>query len=710
VAIGGDHGGYALKGELLPWLESQGYRVMHLGAHALDPGDDYPDLARLVAAAVASGQASRGVLICGSGAGACIAANKVPGARAGLCHDTYSARQGVEHDDMNVLCLGGRVVGVELAKELVRAFLEARFSGEERHRRRLDKVAELERSFADSFDSPPADVVGKRAGLPSRKRSHPGVGLGSLLPEVESALKGLEGRRVIHRIWLKDPTVWKPDPREIANRLGWLAVTDTMREQVPALESFAGEVKAEGYRHVVLLGMGGSSLGPEVLQQTFGSAAGYPSLVVLDSTLPAVVRGVERCIDPAATLFLVSSKSGGTIEPLSFYKHFRRLVEVAVGPQKAGHSFVAITDPGTSLEARAREQGFRRVFLNPPDVGGRYSVLSYFGLVPAALMGLDIRKLLERAGRVREGCASRVPASDNPGAWLGVVMGTLALRGRDKLTLVISPAIAGFGLWVEQLLAESTGKEGRGIVPIAREPLGAPGRYGDDRVFVYLRLAGDDNAFNDRALEGIERSGQPVVRLDLGDEYDLGGEFFRWEFATAVAGAVLGIHPFDQPDVQGAKDMTDRMLLQHRREGRLPLVEAPGDLSHALAQAKPGDYLAIMAYIPQTAETEGALDQLRRTVLERHGTATTLGYGPRFLHSTGQLHKGGPNTVICLQLTADDGPDVPIPGEPYSFGVLAEAQAAGDLQALQASGRRIVRVDVGPDPAHGIRRLAAELS
>jgi glucose-6-phosphate isomerase/transaldolase/glucose-6-phosphate isomerase len=531
---------------------------------------------------------------------------------------------------------------------------------------------------------------------------------------IETVLADLQRRDLVARIWRKDHTVWKPDPREIADRLGWLDVTDFMGKQVPALQAFAQEVIDDGIRHVLLLGMGGSSLGPEVIRQAFGSADGFPELLVLDSTVPDAVQAVTDEIDPAKTLFLVSSKSGTTTEPLAFYSHFRGLVEEAVGKDRAGQHFAAITDPGTPLETLALERGFRRVFLNRPDIGGRYSVLSYFGLVPAALIGVDIPRLLGRADSMRDECAPFVPHLDNLGARLGATLGTQALprlegQGRDKLTLVTSPSIAGFGLWAEQLIAESTGKEGRGIIPVAGEPLLDPALYGDDRLFVYLRLEGDDNARTDDAIAAIESSGQPLVRLELEDLYDLGAEFFRWEFATAVAGAILGIHPFDQPNVQQAKDETVDGLKEHRRSGRLPRMDAPSSLADLISKTKPGDYLAIMAYIRQTPETDEALADLRRRVTERHHIATTLGYGPRFLHSTGQVHKGGPDSGLFLQIITDHPKEIPVPGESYTFGVLADAQAQGDLKALQDLGRRVARVRLPSGDDSEIRRLSDDV-
>jgi glucose-6-phosphate isomerase/transaldolase/glucose-6-phosphate isomerase len=535
------------------------------------------------------------------------------------------------------------------------------------------------------------------------------------LPGLETGLKDLRRQDVVRRVWQGDHTLWKPDPTEITDRLGWLTVAGAMRVQLPDLLNFAAEVRDAGFRHVVLLGMGGSSLGPEVLRRTFGSAPGYPELIVLDSTAPAWVQSVADAIDPARSLFLVSSKSGSTIEPNVFYAHFRGLVDAAVGRDRAGQHFVAITDPGTVLKTLADSANFRRAFLNPPDIGGRYSVLSYFGLVPAALIGLDLPRLLDRAGQMGIRCGPERPGQEdsgqeNPGFWLGAVMAIAIRQGRDKLTLVTSPAIDGFGLWVEQLLAESTGKEGTGIIPIAGEPLLPAESYGRDRLFVYLRLEGDDNTSVDGALERIQGSGQPVVRLDWQDRYDLGAEFFRWEFATVVAGSALGINPFNQPDVQSAKDRTDRVLDQYHATGMLPENDAAGSVSCLLRQARPGDYLAIMVYGRETPQLDEALQSLRRRVMERHQIATALGYGPRLLHSTGQMHKGGPNSGLFLQITVEHQRDIPIPGHPFTFGVLNDAQSLGDFQALQSGGRRAVRVDLGADVPAGIARLLQEIA
>jgi len=536
------------------------------------------------------------------------------------------------------------------------------------------------------------------------------VELGQYLPDVESTLSALDQDAVLRRIWDRDHTAWADEPDEIDNRLGWLTVSDEIVEQVSALTEFAQEVKDAGFRHVVLLGMGGSSLGPEVVRRTIGSADGFPELIVLDSTVPESVDSVTMAIDLSRTLFLVSSKSGGTIEPNSFYRHFRALVEQAVGSEAAGKSFVAITDPDTSLEELAHSEGFLAVFSNPSDIGGRYSVLSFFGLVPAALMGVDIASLLQRANDMRESCASSVDSLSNPGAFLGAALATLAAAGRDKLTLVTSPSIGSFGLWAEQLIAESLGKNDKGVVPVADEPSIGVNSYGDDRFFVYLRVAGDDNLATDESIRLIAEHGQPIVRLDLRDRYDLGAEFFRWEFATAVAGAIVKINPFDQPNVQAAKNMTDSVLEGYRATGKLPDGGFGISAQELLGSITDGDYLAIMAYVAQTPEIDRAFETLRLQVAERYGIATTLGYGPRFLHSTGQLHKGGPPSGAFLQITTRHGDGGSIPGAHFSFGTLADAQALGDRKALVEAGRRVARLHLESDVAAGVLDLATEIA
>ena len=549
------------------------------------------------------------------------------------------------------------------------------------------------------------------------------------------ALDGLIRQRVPERFRERDHTLWRPDPREIADRLGWLDAGSFLRPHLPDLAAFVNEICAEGYRDVVLLGMGGSSLGPEVLRRSFLGNRSLPKdsprLTLLDSTVPGQVAAVTHAIDPIHTLFIVSSKSGGTIETLSFYRHFRHLTESALSARPEpveghpGANFVAITDAGTPLERLGRDAGFRRVFLNPADIGGRYSVLSWFGMLPAALAGIDVARLLDTAASMRDRCLGD-DAQANPGLQLGALLGAMTLAGRDKVTLITPPPIDSFGLWVEQMIAESLGKEGRGIVPVAGEPLLSPDCYGDDRLFIYLRTGrGDDEPglhWCDDAVERLETTGHPVARLELTSVYDLGAEFFRWEYATAIAGLMLDVHPFDQPDVQSAKDNTDVLLETFLSRGSLPelptvhlpdqrtvrpeLVEGP--LASLLEQALPGDYLAIVSYMPVDTETDRLLDELRSKIMERFRIATTAGYGPRYLHSTGQLHKGGPGSGFYLQLTTNRNQQLPIPGQPYGFDVLAAAQAIGDYQALTNLGRRLVSVNLGGDAISGLQRLLEE--
>ena len=531
-------------------------------------------------------------------------------------------------------------------------------------------------------------------------------------PAVTRTLEDLAGSRTIERIWTRDHTVWKPQSAEIENRLGWLTVLDQMRDGLSDLRTFAQAAHEARITDVVLLGMGGSSLGPEVLRCTFGASKGAPQLWVLDSTVPGWVRHVTKAIQPARTLFLVASKSGGTIEVMSLFAHFWNLVHRTKG-HRGGAQFVAITDPGTGLERLARERGFWRTFINQPDIGGRYSVLSYFGLVPAALLGLNVEKLLTRALAMREACRHAASPQDNPGAMLGSMMAAMARAGRDKVTLLTSPALNSFGLWVEQLLAESTGKEGTGLIPIAGEPLAPPSAYGSDRYFVCLRLKGDRNASLDRSVAALHKAGHPIFRLNLTDRYDLGAEFFRWEFATAVAGHVLGIHPFDQPNVQESKDNTARVLKEVDAHGQLPALPMPPPQQafvELFAQAAPHRYVAILAYATPSSKMDTALRALRKAIMTRHKLATTAGYGPRYLHSTGQLHKGGPNSGLFLELVDPMKPDLPIPEQAFTFGTLAQAQALGDIQSLHSHQRPAVRISLGPDPVRTIRRLVAWLS
>jgi transaldolase/glucose-6-phosphate isomerase len=501
--------------------------------------------------------------------------------------------------------------------------------------------------------------------------------LGSLSQPVAQRLSRATGEKIIPRVWRKDFTVWRNDPAEIADRLGWLGVAGLMRERTGELEAFAAEAASDGFTHAVLLGMGGSSLAPEVLRETLGVAEGFLDLAVLDTTHPATIARVEREIDVSKTLFLVASKSGTTIETLSHFAYF-----FSKGGER-GRQFVAITDPGTPLENLAREHGFRAIFRNPADIGGRYSALSLFGLVPAALIGADLDALLDSAEEMAAATHHCVPCEENPGAWLGVVAGEAAVLGRDKLTLALSGELASFGAWAEQLIAESTGKEGRGIVPVAGEELGGPDVYGNDRFFVSIAGYGD----HDARLEALERAGHPVVRI-AGDPGTLGTELFRWEFATAVAGWVLGINPFDQPNVAEAKDATAAILA----EGAA-VDEGFDDLAALVKEIAPGDYVAIQAYLDPTPEIEAMLARARLAIRDRYGVATTVGFGPRYLHSTGQLHKGGRENGVFIQVV--DGAretDRGIPGKPYTFGALIDAQAAGDLRSLRRRGRRVARV------------------
>lgn len=529
-------------------------------------------------------------------------------------------------------------------------------------------------------------------------------------PVVMTTGEALLRDHIIERLWNRDHTVWKPDHAEINNRLGWLSVIDQMKERAADLQAFAADMKAAEVKDVVLLGMGGSSLGPEVLRATFGSAHGYPRLWVLDSTVPGWVTEVTRAINPAKTLFLVASKSGGTIEVMSLFAHFWDLVHKVNG-NRCGAQFVAITDPGTGLEKLAAEHRFGRTFLNQPDIGGRYSVLSMFGLVPAALIGMDVSRLLDRANAMATACHVPGPFDRNPGALLGATMGALALAGRDKVTLIASHQIKTFGLWAEQLLAESTGKAGTGLVPVADEPVASPAAYGQDRLFVYLRLKGDKNGTLDRQVGALARQGHPVVTIPLKDRYDLGGEFFRWEFATAVAGHVLGIHPFDQPNVQESKDNTTRVLAEVQNTGHLPnlvSLSASQAAKHLLGHLNPGAYVGILAYTTPSPKIESAIRAVRKALVAR-GVTTTAGYGPRYLHSTGQLHKGGPKSGLFLELVDRMRPDCSIPGKPFTFGTLAQAQAAGDLQSLQAHDRQAVMVRLDRNPSAVIHAIAKSL-
>jgi transaldolase / glucose-6-phosphate isomerase len=1086
IAIGSDHAGFALKEAVKVFLTAEHRDILDLGTHSTDPVD-YSDYAEAIGRALRENQAERGILLCGSGVGASMAANRIPGMRAGLCHDTYSAHQGVEHDDMNVLVLGGRIVGVELARELIGAFLNARFSGEARHRRRLAKVTSLEnplgalqvfgqsvwldyirrslitsgelrrlieedglrgvtsnpaifekavtgssdyravlerpdvrtldaktlyerlavQDIQDAADAlrPVYHETSKRDGyvslevspllaydtaatleearrlwrtvgrdnlmikVPATPQGIPAVheliaegisvnvtllfaqdsyervaeayiaglethaGRGGDLKRVASVasffisridtaidtliaarlqagdnqtslLRGLTGkvgianakltyqryqeffsgprwqalasqgaqtqrllwastgtknpnyRDVVYieeligpdtvntmppatfdafrdhgrpraslvedgesaadtmatlaeagismrdvtdkllvegvqlfsdafgnllnalerqtrdagagrlnrltyklteplaaavkealaewrahgkvrKLWGRDASLWSG--RDEAQWLGWLGITNDQLAHIGRLTGIREAARSSGFSHVLLLGMGGSSLGPEVIKTTFGTISGFPELFVLDSTDPAQVKAFEKKVDLKNTLFIVSSKSGSTLEPNVFKQYFFDRIERLVGPKKAGSRFLAITDPGSKIQQVAERDGFRRVFLGWPNIGGRYSVLSDFGLVPAAVMGVDVAKLLDRTEEMVCACMPSVPVAENPAAVLGTILGVAAQKfGRDKMTIVTSLRIYDLGAWLEQLVAESTGKEGKGLIPIDREPLGKPDVYGHDRLFVYLRLSSAPDAAQDASVDELERTGHPVVRIAIDDPYDLGEEFFRWEFATAVAGSILGIHPFDQPDVEASKIATRKLTDEYEKSGALPR-ETPiftrngiqlftdeknaavlakkvngtptlaGYLEAHLNRLNEGDYFAILAYIEMNEAHERVLQGIRQGVRDIKRVATCLEFGPRFLHSTGQAYKGGPNTGVFLQITCDDAIDLPVPGRKYTFGVVKAAQARGDFDVLVERDRRALRAHLGADVAAGLSTLRVGL-
>ncbi len=1084
VAIGCDHAGFELKEAVKGFLVAENSDVLDVGTHSTEPVD-YSDFAAAVGEAVRGRRAERGIILCGSGVGVSMAANKMPGIRAGLCHDTYSAHQGVEHDDMNVLVLGGRVIGVELARELIHTFLNARFTGEQRHLRRLAKMTALENplralqvfgqsvwldyirrtlitsgelrglidddglrgvtsnpsifekavtgssDYRDVLESPAShtqdpkriyerlavrdirdaadalrsvyDETEARDGyvslevspllafdtagtLDEARRLWRQVGRENLMIKVpataqgipaiqqliaeginvnvtllfsqdayeqvaqayvagleqfasaggdvsrvasvasffisridtaiealvnqrlqakpnaheQALLRSLTGRVAIanakltyeryqeifagprwqalgsrgaqtqrllwastgaknpayrdvvyveeligpdtvntmppatidafrdhgrpraslledidaardtmstlaevgismkevtdtlladglrlfseafeqllrsvekqsheagagrinrmtsvlppamaaavtrsldewqeqgkmRRLWQRDPSIWSG--KDEGAWLGWLGITNEQLAHVQRFRQIADVAKNAGISDVLLMGMGGSSLCPEVMKATFGSHEGFPELHVLDSTDPAQVKAFEQRLNLERTLFVVSSKSGSTLEPNVFKQYFYDLVVKAVGAQEAGHRFVAITDPGSKMQQVAEADGFRQVFFGWPNIGGRYSALSDFGLVPAAIMGVDIPKFLDRTEAMVCACMPSVPVHENPGAVLGTILGVAATQfARDKVTIVASPGIASLGGWLEQLIAESTGKQGHGLIPIDRERLLAPEMYGTDRIFVYLRLQSAPDTSQDTSLEALERAGHPVVRITLDDPYDLGEEFFRWEIATAVTGSILGIHPFDQPDVEASKTATRKLTTAYEHDGKLPeetpffagdgvklftdeknlsaLTRATGSrpslanyLRAHLNRLGESDYFALLAYIEMNGANERELQSIRDQVLNAKRVATCMEFGPRFLHSTGQAYKGGPNTGVFLQLTCDDALDIPVPGQQYTFGVVKAAQARGDFDVLLKRERRALRIHLGTDVGAGLSTL-----
>ena len=592
-------------------------------------------------------------------------------------------------------------------------------------------LADGVKRFSDASDKLNTAVERKRQSLLAGELAKQSYFLGEADGDVQETLTDWRTNGKVRRLWRGDTSLWSGTDED--QWLGWLHIVSGQLDHSEHIRTIVEDVQSGGFAHILLLGMGGSSLGPEVIRRTFGIVDGFPELLVLDSTVPAQVRAFEKKVDPAKTLFIVSSKSGSTTEPNVFKQYFFDKVERVVGPERASSHFIAITDPGTKLHRLAKAEHFRHIVHGVPTIGGRYSVMSHFGMVPAAVMGVDVPRFLDNAESMVQSCASVVPPEVNPGVELGIILGTLAKRGRDKVTIIASPGIESLGAWLEQLLAESTGKEGKGLIPIDNEPIGPPEAYGDDRVFVHLRLAPAPSKEQDVAAEALQLAGHPVVRITLVESMDLGQEFFRWEVATAAAGSVLEIHPFNQPDVEASKVATRKLTAAYEETGELP-SEAPllvdGGLSlfadarnaEAIASSAkskdlteylrahlgrlgPGDYFAINAYVEMNEENQNELNAIRRSVRSTKKVATTLGYGPRFLHSTGQLHKGGPNSGVFLQITSEDADDLSIPGQKYSFGILTRLQAHGDFEVLVERGRRVLRVHLGPEVKRNLAKL-----
>jgi transaldolase / glucose-6-phosphate isomerase len=590
-------------------------------------------------------------------------------------------------------------------------------------------VGEGVQLFADAFDELLGVVSRKRASILGDKLDSQSIKLpAALAKSVTASLEAWRHDGNVRRLWAGDASLWTG--ADEAKWLGWLDIVKEQSARVDSLLRLSDEIALQGFSHVVLLGMGGSSLGPEVFAQTFGHQHGHPELLVLDSTDPAQIRTIESKIDPARTLFIVSSKSGSTLEPNILKQYFFKCAKGAVGASEAGSRFIAITDPGSKLQTVAERDRFRRIAFGIPSIGGRYSVLSDFGLVPAAVMGLDFGRLLDATQTMVRSCDTNVPPADNPGVVLGTVLGVLGKQGRDKVTIVTSAGIADFGAWLEQLLAESTGKHGKGLIPVDAEPLGPPDVYGWDRLFVYARLSGEADATQDHAVAARERAGHPVVRISVTDRYHIGQEFFRWELATAVAGAILGINPFDQPDVEASKDKTRELTTAYGKSGALPSERAllnesgltlfadernskafgkAGSLVEYLiahfGHIREGDYCALLAYVEPHKRHRDLLQEIRLLIRDRKRVATCLGFGPRFLHSTGQAYKGGPNTGVFLQITCDESADLQVPDQKYTFGVVKAAQARGDFDVLAERGRRALRIHLGSHVAAGLTTL-----
>lgn len=556
----------------------------------------------------------------------------------------------------------------------------------------------------------------------------------TLASAVKTSIAEWQSGGKMKRLWARDASLWTGTDE--SNWLGWLDIIDEQVAQHDQLQKVAKEVQSRGFEDVLLLGMGGSSLCPEVLRMTFGRIPHFPTLHVLDSTDPAQVKSFEHQIDIAKTLFIVSSKSGSTLEPNIFKQYFFERAKQTVGATKVGSHFIAITDPGSKMQQVAEGDHFLHIFFGRPSIGGRYSALSNFGMVPAAVMGLDTKKFLARAAEMARACGPSVAVEENTGAVLGIILGNAAVAGRDKVTIITSPGISDLGAWLEQLLAESTGKNGKGIIPVDREALGSPELYGNDRVFVYLRLETGADASQDGKVDALEKAGQPIVRITIADIYDLGAEFFRWEIATAVAGSIIGINAFNQPDVEASKIATRNLTSEYEKTGSLPaekpviedsgvklftdeknaaeLAKAAGGdrtlagyLKAHLNRIKSGDYFAVLGYIQMNVEHEQALQAVRHAVRDKKHVATCLGFGPRFLHSTGQAYKGGPNSGVFLQITCDDSVELPVPGQKFTFGIVKAAQARGDFQVLAERGRRALRVHLGSNLKAGLATLQA---
>jgi transaldolase/glucose-6-phosphate isomerase len=545
---------------------------------------------------------------------------------------------------------------------------------------------------------------------------------------VQASLEDWKKSNKVRRLWQRDASVWTGADED--KWLGWLTIVDEQLAHIDALKSVAADIRNAKFKHALLLGMGGSSLCPEVLRLTFGKIKGYPELHVLDSTDPAQIKAIEKKVDLKSTICIVSSKSGSTLEPNIYKQYFFEQVKKKVGEKEVGNRFIAITDPGSKMQTVAENDKFRKIFFGDPSIGGRYSALSNFGMVPGSIMGIDIPKFLKITAEMVKACGADTAADANPGVILGAILGAGAVNGRDKTTIIASPGIYDLGAWLEQLLAESTGKIGKGIIPIDRETLAKPAVYGNDRVFAYLRLETKPSKAQDAAVAALEKAGHPVVRISIPNIYNLGQEFFRWEIATAVAGSIIGINAFNQPDVEASKIETKKLTSEYEEKGKLPpespFFEGNGIKLYAdeknaaalkggstltdvlqahLGRIHDGDYFGVLGYITMNDANEKAMQQMRLAVRDKKKVATVLGFGPRFLHSTGQAYKGGPNSGVFLQITCDDAVDLPVPGQKYTFGVVKAAQARGDFAVLAERGRRALRVHLGKNVAKDLAKL-----